>query len=79
MGTRSKTCIQAFRSRQFGVVIAVEADLFEDEAEVFCTVSASMREKGGFGRHCKDRPFYVPVDTREQCDAARRACMVHDA
>ena len=44
--TRSKTYNQAFRSRQFGGVMSVEVDPFEDEAEEFGKVYAIMGDKG---------------------------------
>ena len=72
MATRSKVYNQAFRSRQFGGVMPVAADPFEDEAEEFSKVYAIMREKGGFGKNNKDPPFYVSFNSREERDAARR-------
>ena len=57
--------------------MTVTADPFEDEAEEFSRVCAIFREKGGFGRNNKDRPFYVLFDTREQRDAARRSYGPH--
>ena len=53
--------------------MAAEADPFEDEAEEFGRVYATVREKGGFGRHNADPLFCIPFDTRERRDAARRA------
>ena len=70
MTTRSNVYQQAFRSKQFGGIVTVTADPFEDEAD--SRVCAIFREKGGFGRNNKDPPFYVLFDTREQRDAARR-------
>ena len=48
--TRSKTYNKKFRSRQFGWVMSVEVNPFEDEAEEFGNVHAITREKGGFGK-----------------------------
>ena len=73
MTTRSKSYNQAFRSRQFGGVMKVEVDPFEDEAEEIGQVHAVLQERGGFGRNNKDPPFYVQFDTRENRDAARRS------
>ena len=77
MTTRSKVYQQAFRSKQFGGIMTVKADPFEDEAEVFSRVCAIFNEMGGFGRNKKSPPFYVLFDTREQRDAARRSYGPH--
>ena len=44
MNTRSKEYQQAFRSMQYGGIMTVTADPFEDEAEEFCRVYAVFRE-----------------------------------
>ena len=44
MNTRSKEYQQAFRSKQYGGIMTVTADPFEDEAEEFCRVYAVFRE-----------------------------------
>ena len=49
MTTRSKVYQQAFRSKQFGGIMTVTADPFEDEAEEFRRVCAIFKEMGGFG------------------------------
>ena len=71
MVTRSGMYNQTFRSRQFGGVMSVEVDPFEDEAEEFGRVYAIMREKGG--KNNMGPPFFVSVNSREERDAARRA------
>ena len=71
--TRSRTYNQAFRSRQFGGVMSVEVDPFEDEAEEYGKVYAIRREKGDFGKNNKYPPFYVSFNSREERNAARRA------
>ena len=73
MSTRSRTYNQAFRRRQFGAVMSVEVDRFEDEVEEFGKVFAIMREKGGFGKSNKYITFYVSFHFREERDVARRA------
>ena len=77
MTTRSNVYQQAFRSKQFGEIMTVTADPFEDEADEFRRVCALLKEKGGFGRNNKDPPFSGLFDTREQRDAARRSYGPH--
>ena len=57
MTTRSKVYQQAFRSKQFGGIMAVTADPFDDEAEEFSRGCAILKEKGGIGRNNKDPLF----------------------
>ena len=61
MTTRSNVYQQAFRSKQFGGIVTVTADPFEDEVEEFSRVCDIFKEKGGFGRNNKDPLFYVPA------------------
>ena len=77
MTTRSKGYQQSFTSKQYGGIMTVPADPFEDEAEELSRVSAIFREKGGFGRNSKDPPFWVLFDTREHRDSARRSYGPH--
>lgn len=50
--------------------MAIEADLFEDQAEEFSRGRAIVLNKCDFGRN---DPLYVSFDTCEQRDAAHRA------
>ena len=70
-GINSRVYHHASRGRQYGGIMSVEEDYFEDKRKEFGRVHAIIRERGGFGRNNKDPPFYVLFKFPEKRDAAR--------
>ena len=67
----SRVYNRASRGRQYGGIMSVEEDYFEDERKEFGRVHAITKKRGGFGRNNKDPPLYVLFKTPEERDVAR--------